>query len=455
MNLTYGDTSLIVRYLEAFLQTEYDNTLRVSGIYDTYTHNNLVAYASLPEVLSSNEMYDILTNDYEYRNELKLFVVSRTSTKIIYTSKATTENKATDHAMEILQSSIFEFVKQYGWSVTQFISSGKSKDLYKIELTQDARKNLIPTEALSMINLSTENFLFNALINYDQIQVDTPDRYVLLTEEPSDWTTRYDTYYVFDGGTQTYEQNTSSTWASSVYYEKIPKSCCMIVPCEPDTEYVLLHRIDNADPNDKTTQLEIRLVIGSSEYTVPNVADNSQVINSNVIRITRGNFSEPYKTSSTAKNLVISYPYDQMNYNKSLLVIKKPNDWDQYFYTVKDEHDNDVIVNSFIDVDSFIESFWLVSSKYLDYLLGSVLSEYSSEEDISYAQKLFQSVCPNYKIVLPGTYTDSFKTMVKKYQLLNLNDNVHYPVTSALGYIDVETEARLVKDVDRDFKITL
>ena len=64
MNISYGDTSLTIRYLEAFLQNEYNSTLRVSGIYDTYTHNNLVDYASLPEVLNANAMYEKLNLYY-------------------------------------------------------------------------------------------------------------------------------------------------------------------------------------------------------------------------------------------------------------------------------------------------------------------------------------------------------------------------------------------------------
>lgn len=450
MNLTYGDTSLSVRYLEAFLQSEYDSTLRVSGIYDTYTHNNLIAYASLPEVLGSNEMYDILTETYD---ELKLFNMSRTVNKIIYQSKATTENPEIEEAMIKLQATLFEFVKHYGWSVTKFISSSKSKDLYKIELTQDTRKNLIPSDALSLINLSTENFIFNSVIVDNVIKADeSSDIYMLLTSEPEDWSTRYNTYYVYNGVTQEYELNATDVWESGTFFELLPKSCCMVIPCEPDTDYIICHRINNPDPmtND---QLQVRISVASSEYITPNTQDNSSLLNNTTYKLKQGECSEPFRTSSAAQTLIVSYQYDQLTYNKSILVIKKPNTWENSF--IPDSSEPEKMVSTFIDTKTFVKSFWLVNSKYLDYLFKSVITEFSSEEDILYVQNLLQSVCKNYQIILPGKYTSDLKDMIFKYQMLNLNDDIHYPISYALGYLDAETEARLIKDSDRGLFVTL
>ena len=75
MNINYGDTNLQVRYLEAFLQSEYSSTLRVSGIYDTYTHTNLIEYNNLPKVETVDVFYNHLIKDFY--DDLKDFRVVR------------------------------------------------------------------------------------------------------------------------------------------------------------------------------------------------------------------------------------------------------------------------------------------------------------------------------------------------------------------------------------------
>lgn len=412
MNITYGDTSLAIRFLEAFLQNEYSNTLRVSGIYDTYTHNNLIDYATLPKVLDSNEMFDVLMGYYDklgtYDNPLNVFILSRSSNTIIFQSKATSENAEIEIIMELLRVgtpdklSIFNFVKKYGWSVTTFISKGKSKDLYKIVLTQDARKNLIPTDALSLINLSTENFIFNTTI---------------------------------DGIIKTSHTD-----------------CCMIIPCEPDTEYIICHRFDNPNSLDPSKQDPVTLTVATSPVLYPNDGEFCEVSDIETFSLVRGECSTPYKVSDDLRNksIVISYAYDKQTYNKSLLVIKKSKFYDESTITYIDDGE-EVTKNIFIDTEDFINNYWLVNSKYMDYVFGSTINEYSTEEDIYHAQKMFKEICPSYVIRVPGVYTEDFKEWIFRYQALNLKDDVHNPIHYALGYIDVETEARLVRDIDRRF----
>lgn len=411
MNISYGDTSLTIRYLEAFLQNEYNSTLRVSGIYDTYTHNNLVDYASLPEVLNANAMYEKL-NLY-YVGVWNYFIVSRSTTSIIYQAKVSSENPELDQIMDDLRDgtdstlSIFEFVKKYGWSVTTFISSGKSKELYKIVITKDERKNLIPTEAISLINLSTEQYIFDAITEDTQIKNDTS--------------------------------------ANS--------NCCMVIPCEPGTEYVICHRFDNPNSGDPTIQDPVEIMVSTSEEIYPDTHEGCGIDNLVTYNLVQGVMSTPYKVpdDSIIKTLVISYPYDKHTYNKSILVIKKPSNYDEC--VIPDPDDPDKTINIFVDSKDFISNYWLVNSKYLDYMMGSVITEYSDEEDILYAQELLSKVLTSYNILRPGAYTDDFKAAIRRYQMLDLGDDTHTPMHYSLGYIDVETEARLVRDVDRGFII--
>lgn len=413
MNIKYGDTNLSVRYLEAFLQEEYNNTLRVSGIYDTYTHNNLVAYVNLPRVVSSEEMYDALVSNYsqipietengtEYKSLTYCFAVVRTLTTITCTSKSV--NKPDDlvvQAMNYLRLTLLDFGKKYGWDLTSFISyvDTNSEDEYKIVLTQEKRQNLIPLDSSSLINLSSENFVFNSKI----------------------------------------QNNTFSGNVSGM--------CTMIVPCKPDTEYIFCHRFDN--PDGEGGQNPVSIYIGSSSYIYPNTNTYSSVsnIDSYEVREEEGELVGGivqgecviYKTSSDANNILISYAYDDMSYNTSILVLKKNN------LSVED-----------IDTDEFISEYWLVQSKFLDYLFGSTLNELSDEDDIYYIQNALQSILPKKYIDCNGVYTEDFRNIVKEYQELykqNRFKDSRPRIKYSLGYIDTQTEAQILKDIDNGVQL--
>lgn len=402
MNIKYGDTSLSVRFLEAFLQDEYSSTLRVSGIYDTYTHNNLITYINLPKVVSSEEMYDALLNQYDNipityngettnKNLLYCFSIVRTIDTIVCSSKSSIKPDDTvEQAMKYLMSkqdnvSLLDFVKQYGWNLTSFISyvDTNSVEEYKIVLTQDKRKNLIPLDANSMVNLSTEDIVFRTEIS-----------------------------------TGIFKTNSSYT------------NCTMIVPCEPDSDYIICHRFDN--PDEHGEQQPVTLYVGSSKYTNPNVTISTEVGNVEKLELIQGECVS-YKTADNAKKILISYPYEKLSYNTSILIVKKNN-----------------LSTEDIDTEEFIKDYWLVNSKFLDYLFGSCITELSSEEEIYKIQSSLQSLLPKKYIKCNGAYTKEFRDVVKEYQELYKNPlftDRRPKIFYSLGYIDTQTEAQILKDI--------
>ena len=405
MNIKYGDSNLTVRYLEAFLQEEYNNTLRVSGIYDTYTHNNLIEYINLPKVASSEEMYDALLSQYsqipivingvtEYKSITYCFAIVRTVNTITCSSKSVNKpDDLVEQAMRYImdantQPSLLEFAKEYGWDLTTFISyvDTNSTDEYRIVLTQSTRKNLIPLDTCSLVNLSTEDFMFNSKI----------------------------------------EGNVISTDASY---------CTMIIPCKPNTEYVICHRFDNEDGNGD--QLPVTFYVGSTNQTFPNQLNNSvsSIEEKSVVRGT----CVTYKTSSKANNILLSYEYDEYAYNNSFLILKKNN-----------------LSDTDIDTDEFIESYWLVHTKFFDYLFGSSISELSDESDIYNVQKLLANILPRRGVETSGIYTEDFRQIVKEYQelyksprYLDRRPKMFY----SLGYIDVQTEGQILKDTENGVQL--
>lgn len=405
MNIKYGDSNLTVRYLEAFLQEEYNNTLRVSGIYDTYTHNNLIEYINLPKVVSSEEMYDALLSQYsqipidingvtEYKSITYCFAIVRTVNTITCSSKSVNKpDDLVEQAMRYImdantQPSLLEFAKEYGWDLTTFISyvDTNSTDEYRIVLTQSTRNNLIPLDVCSLVNLSTEDFMFDSKIEGNVISTDT-------------------------------------------------SYCTMIIPCKPNTEYIICHRFDNEDGNGD--QLPVTFYVGSTNQTFPNQLNNSvsSIEEKSVVRGT----CVTYKTSSKANNILLSYEYNEYAYNNSFLILKKNN-----------------LSDTDIDTTEFIESYWLVHTKFFDYLFGSSISELSDESDIYNVQKLLANILPRRGVETSGIYTDDFRQIVKEYQelyksprYLDRRPKMFY----SLGYIDVQTEGQILKDTENGVQL--
>jgi len=60
MNINYGDTGIMVNYLQYFLRDNYSNTTRLSWIYDEYTHKKFIEYLDLPNAIYSNTLVEYL-----------------------------------------------------------------------------------------------------------------------------------------------------------------------------------------------------------------------------------------------------------------------------------------------------------------------------------------------------------------------------------------------------------
>ena len=385
MNINYGDTNLQVRYLEAFLQSEYSSTLRVSGIYDTYTHTNLIEYNKLPKVESVDVFYNHLINDFY--DDLKDFRVVRLSNTVTFMSKSISQLPELDVAMDNLKNNgIFEYVRKFGWTITKFITYVVSNETYLIEITQETRKNLIPADAISLINLSTTNIIIGAKLNGNLLVKDTT-------------------------GTK----------------------CCMMVPCEPNTDYLIVHRFEDIDnPDNPSEPIHPTIEVACSPYEQPSLKYTSGSISNNQVFTSEKGTINTYTTVGNSNSIIVAYDYDRRTYLKSILVLKKPSNYSSDF--------------SYINISEFLKEYWLINTKYIDYLLGSVICEYSDEEDIGYAQELLSQICVDYVPSKKGIYTSDFRDAVLRYQRKN---NILF----SLGYIDMETEAKMLIDVNN--KVTM
>lgn len=67
MNINYGDKGYIVKYIQAFLNENYDSSIAITGYYDTNTHSNLIKYLNLPNiVINKTEIIDNMKSNFEF-----------------------------------------------------------------------------------------------------------------------------------------------------------------------------------------------------------------------------------------------------------------------------------------------------------------------------------------------------------------------------------------------------
>lgn len=111
MNINYGTENYMVRYLQAFLQENYSNTLRVTGIFDNLTHESLINYLKLPNVSTIDDIENEIINSYP--DISRLFNIRREMEGLVFTSKYI--DKETAEFIEANADSIKKLVASMGW----------------------------------------------------------------------------------------------------------------------------------------------------------------------------------------------------------------------------------------------------------------------------------------------------------------------------------------------------
>lgn len=398
-SINYKDTSLATRYLQAFLQNEEDSTLRASGIYDEYTHDALITYMELPEVLSVNKVYSNLI--LKYPKIPDYFKVERTPTTILLTCRVI--NDVMIEYVNTLRVDIYEYVKMMGWSVTKFVSFEDDSDIIQIEFTKESRKNLIPKSAITMINQNV-------------------DRYVVNTG---------------------FRQNgkVEPVVPRALPGETTPKNrseCLCILPCLPDHTYVIF-----VDAPTDTTGI----------WATPNfsIAESSTVSD--------GIFDE----GTALRNIqTVSILPETDEFHPSLCMVKRtvlssshsvlintffntqqpdyPNIW---MLDITDYHETDFEKYTDVSLETGYSVFrekWAIHSKFFDYLYGMAISKYSSDMNIAYLQDLLMQLYPGTIKASTGVWLSQMTFIIRDYQKKN-------GILFSIGYVDTETESLMLKDI--------
>ena len=174
--INFGDTGLIVQYIQIFLKENHDKTMQLSDIYDKQTHKALIEYLRLPEIISAHDMKNLLIKKFTLREKqppnelidgggLWNFNYELTPDRLVFTNRDI--NTCFNGALKFIidyKEKINEYCNQFGWNLTycskpNYIDAS-SKITFIIE--QDSRKQLLPNkDIINMINFSTNDYLLN------------------------------------------------------------------------------------------------------------------------------------------------------------------------------------------------------------------------------------------------------------------------------------------------------
>ena len=235
MNINYDNDNLIVQYLQYFLRDYSDKAMRMSGIFDKYTHQKLVEYLDMPNIKDPANLIDELQkvqvniDSFQQSNEIKLPLQ-----KPFQLMQVFAEN-----------DSIVFFFKNPR-SVKGF------NENYPVDKIQDERfKMLIPvlrrvyTEALTIIESSGWKIveypsMYSTVdtVNEEIVKDLSSITVVLEHRTPSNIFPHFDVRYMIN-----YFQNEyiNDIEISSRFFRKSSKYRVALIKCKPGDTFVLSH----------------------------------------------------------------------------------------------------------------------------------------------------------------------------------------------------------------------
>lgn len=170
--INFGDTGYFVRYIQVFLKENYNPSLFVSGTYDTDTHENLLGYLSLPNVLRAQVVHQLMLEHFttynEYGNPVdgldKYFDYIIGGTSIKYYTRNVTAEKINYIYNNI--DSIESYANSCGWELTERPNINM-ENLMSIEIVISPanRVNYFPNQdMLYMVNQFCNDYVYGYAI---------------------------------------------------------------------------------------------------------------------------------------------------------------------------------------------------------------------------------------------------------------------------------------------------
>ena len=175
--INLGDTGLIVQYIQNFLKDNYNKNIHLSDEYDRDTHQALIEYLQLPEILDCYSLKDLILSTYTFKeiNPPNLLIdgggiwnfdFDITPDTIRFYNRPI--QKCFSGAVRFIHDYIDRldtFCRNNGWYVAHystFSNNTNSDTKAEIVIQKEDRKQLLPCkDIINMINISTNNYLIN------------------------------------------------------------------------------------------------------------------------------------------------------------------------------------------------------------------------------------------------------------------------------------------------------
>lgn len=154
MNINIGDSNHIIRYIQAFLQENYNSEIILTGTYDYATHNNFIDYMLSPDTKKLNYVKNEIKEDYPFIYKNFKFIDGYE--ELIIMSKTQNYSSEIEVYMTENRTNIILYCDNLGWEVTEYNSYDSP---YKIVIKSKHINSPFPKdEFLCMVNLFDSKF---------------------------------------------------------------------------------------------------------------------------------------------------------------------------------------------------------------------------------------------------------------------------------------------------------
>ena len=469
--INFNDSSIIISYIQNFLKNNFNNEIIISGIYDTVTHQNLIKYVQLPEIVNSLKMKDTLLDifttyedDKSLSNSIYNFDFDITDNTITFFTRPVTECFV--NGTKFIQNNTVALkiiCEKNGWLLRSFNISLKNKRS-EFTIIKENRKQLLPTkDIIKMINFSTnEYFLGKCFVDENNtyhgfIQNSNKYKILYIPAKPGDvFTISHGYKYACElaiGYTDstlselkhddiTYVNNIISHLSKSKYGELNPNNYEIYkIPNESNCKYLLIQLPYNNLISPISQKITVKLgdINQDGKITINTNDENSDyMMLKRYVNAKTSGEKLPFILSGT--NLIAANLNKDVDVNGNPIIdeadlklfenkIKDFNnlgqniDFGEVIYEKEvdlSETDNDKILVMYGDIEEenlnnelnipiyeFQEKPWAVHEAFIPYILDSVIHKYSNQNDIVWLQRLIQEINPSYKMLTWGVYDDS------------------------------------------------
>lgn len=171
MNINYGDKGYVVKYIQAFLNENYDNSLAITGYYDTDTHRDLIDYLSLPNVtVNRTTIINDLRSEFSFIDEFFVvdigidnivFTCNDYLNRVIFISNIHIEDKEVNFAFIYKNGNLDKYLEKYDLSYNYINTNHKMPDK-----SEEVLKwyNSLPSDIKDYLNESCRKYIIDNYI---------------------------------------------------------------------------------------------------------------------------------------------------------------------------------------------------------------------------------------------------------------------------------------------------